>query len=66
MNTTFSVLQLGLALVALLMYLRVRRYLGLHEEEPVEEHAEWLMGRMRVICVLALLAALIGLVRIVL
>lgn len=63
MNTVISALQLGLALVALSMYLRVRRYLGLHEDEPVEEHADWLMGRMRVICVLALIAALIGVVR---
>lgn len=64
MSVTLSVIQAVLALVALSMYLRVRKYLGLHEDEPVEDHGDWLMGRMRVICVLALIAALIGLVRI--
>ncbi|MBR6555661.1 MAG: hypothetical protein IKT90_05570 [Clostridia bacterium] len=64
MSVTLSVIQAVLALVALSMYLRVRKYLGLHEDEPVEDHSDWLMGRMRVICVLALIAALIGLVRI--
>ena len=64
MHTVISVIQLVLALVALSMYLRVRKYLGLHEDEPVEDHSDWLMGQMRVICVLALIAALIGLVRI--
>ena len=49
MSVTLSVIQAVLALVALSMYLRVRKYLGLHEDEPVEDHSDWLMGRMRVI-----------------
>lgn len=64
MDTAISAVQILLTLVALSMYLRVRKYFGLQEDEQAEDHGDWLLTRMRVICVLALVAALIGLVRI--
>lgn len=63
MGATISALQVLLAVVALSMYLRVRKHLNLHTDESVEEHCDWLMGRMWMICILALISALIGVVR---
>ena len=63
MSTVCSAIQLILALVALSMYLRVRKYLRIHTDEPVEEHSDWLMGRMWVICILSLVSALMGVLR---
>ena len=66
MGPIISAIQIILAVIALSMYLRVRRYLNLHTDEPVEDHSDWLMSRMHAIGVLALVSALIGIVRIVL
>lgn len=66
MGPIISAIQIILAVIALSMYLRVRRYLNLHTDEPVEDHSDWLMSRMQAIGVLALVSALIGIVRIVL
>ncbi len=66
MGTIISAIQIILAVIALSMYLRVRQYLNQHTDEPVEEHSDWLMRRMQAIGVLALISALIGIVRIVL
>ncbi len=63
MGTLVSVIQLVLAVAALSMYLRVRKYLNLHTDEPVEAHSGWIMGRMWVICILSLVSALIGIAR---
>lgn len=63
MKILLSVLSLLLALSALMLYFRMRRYLKQHENEPLEQHQSWLMGQMRAIAIQTVAASLLSLLR---